>query len=439
MTALVRERSNTSATGPAEDVPGRLLSDRPELGDPGPLAAHLAERGPLSLGRSSDTEWRHRMWSEMAASGLTGRGGAAFPTAAKWNAVLRACRRSPMVVVNAMEGEPASRKDQLLLSRSPHLVLDGAEVTAAVLGATDVAVCVGEGRAAAAVGRAVLERATAGVAACRVAVHRPPARYLTGEESALSRWLDGGTVRPTFRVDKSVPLRVSGHPVVVHNAETMAQVALIARYGPQWFRERGTPESPGTTLVTLSGAIAAAVVEVDLGTPILDVLRRVGIGADVSGVLIGGYGGTWLGPDQLSVSYAPRPLASIGAAMGVGVMVVMPPGGCGLTETARVVRYMAGESAGQCGPCTFGLPALADDLEELAAGRADTASSLERRTAVIDGRGACGHPDGVVRLVRSALTVFAADVEEHRAGRPCGGHRRPTAMTLPDNGDGRAT
>ena len=305
-----------------------------------------------------------------------------------------------MVVVNAMEGEPASRKDQMLLSRSPHLVLEGAEVTAAVLGASDVAVCVGDGRAAAAVARAVVERATAGAAACRVTVHRPPARYLTGEESALSRWLAGGAARPTFRTDKSVPLRVSGHPVVVHNAETMAHVALIARYGPEWFRERGTAESPGTTLVTVSGAIPATVVEVDLGTPVLDLLQRVGVDPHVSGVLVGGYGGAWLAPDQLSVAYAPGPLASIGATMGAGVMVVLPSGGCGLAETARVVRYMAGESAGQCGPCTFGLPALAHDLEELAAGRADTAASLERRAAVIDGRGACRHPDGVVRLVR---------------------------------------
>ena len=437
MNSLVRERSKVTTGSPQASPPGRVLAGRSQP-DHARLAEHIAERGLLPLAGSSGAEWRHRMWTAIAASGLTGRGGGAFPTGAKWNAVLRDCRRSPMVVVNAMEGEPASGKDQLLLRQSPHLVLDGAEVTAAVLGATEVAVCVGDGRAAKAVGKAVAERATAGSAACRVTVHRPPARYVTGEESALCRWLEGGKARPTFRVDKSVPLRVAGHPVVVHNAETMAHVALIARCGPEWFRERGTAESPGTTLVTVSGDLPATVIEVDMGTSILDLLHWVGLGEGVGGVLVGGYEGTWLGPYQPSVDDTQRPLASIGATTGVGVLVVLPSGACALTETARVVRYLSGESAGQCGPCTFGLPALADDLEQLAAGRRDTVSSIERRAAMVEGRGACRHPDGVVRMVRSALSVFVQDVDDHRAGRPCDGHRRPTVMAFPDVDDERA-
>jgi NADH:ubiquinone oxidoreductase subunit F (NADH-binding) len=119
--------------------------------------------------------------------------------------------------------------------------------------------------------------------------------------------------------------------------------------------------------------------------------------------------------------------------MGPGVVAGLSVLGCGIHETERVARFMAAESAGQCGPCLFGLPAIAADLRLLAGGRADRATldRLRRRCAQVDGRGACGHPDGVVRLVRSALTVFAADLERHLAGRPCRGAGRPTVLRFP--------
>jgi NADH:ubiquinone oxidoreductase subunit F (NADH-binding) len=115
--------------------------------------------------------------------------------------------------------------------------------------------------------------------------------------------------------------------------------------------------------------------------------------------------------------------------------VALPITSCGIGETARIARYMATQSAGQCGPCVFGLPAIADDLDLLWAGRADAGLSarLIRRLAEVDGRGACRHPDGVVRLVRTALTVFAADAHAHAQGRPCAGHASPTVLTFPRN------
>ena len=199
---------------------------------------------------------RDALWREVAASGLTGRGGGGFPAAAKWDAVTRSGRR-PLVVVNAMEGEPASAKDRALLAASPHLVLDGAELAAALCGGREIVVCVADDRdpSARAVARAVAERTAAG-GGRPVTVVRPPARYVTGEESALVSWLDDGDARPVLRVDKSVPLRVGRRPVLVHNAETLAQVALIARHGAAWFRSVGNPRTPGSTLVTVSGARA---------------------------------------------------------------------------------------------------------------------------------------------------------------------------------------
>jgi len=424
----------TTAAPPRSE---RLLRTSSSDGPVGPdLATHLSLHGPLAVPTRDDREWSHAVWSELAASGLTGRGGGGFPAAGKWDAVTRSGRR-PLVVVNAMEGEPASAKDRALLTWSPHLVLDGAEVAAAVAGAREIVVCVADDRdpSAGAVERAVLERA-ARPGGCPVSVVRPPARYVTGEESALVAWLDHRDARPALRVDKSVPLRLGRRPVLVHNAETLAQVALVVRHGAAWFRSIGTSDAPGSTLVTVSGAVARpGVLEVELGTPVDQLVARVEPTGPIAGLLVGGYGGAWLAPAHVGTPYAAGPLAAVGATLGVGVVVVVPTTSCGIAETARITRYMAGESAGQCGPCVFGLPAIAEDLEQLAGGRADAGvlARIERRCATVDGRGACRHPDGVVRMVRSAMAVFGDDARRHAAGHPCSGHDVATLFAFPVN------
>lgn len=399
------------------------------------LAGHLGAYGELSVPTGDDPGWSTDITRAVVRSGLVGRGGAGFPTGLKWEPVRRADRR-PVVVVNAMEGEPASAKDRVLLERAPHLVLDGAEVVAAVTRAPRVTVCVADHHHAAAesVARAIDERQRSGRSGHAVLLRRPPGRYATGEESALVAWLEGRPARPVFRVDKSVPLRSAHRPVLVHNAETLAHLALIARYGPEWFRRMGTPEAPGSTLVTVSGAVRdPGVLEVELGTPVVDIVRQAGVDVELAAVLVGGYGGTWLAASHLSTPYAPLPLAAVGAACGAGVLLALPATSCGIRETARLARYLAGEGTGQCGPCVFGLPALADDLEQLGSGRADAGAvaRIEQRAAQIDGRGACRHPDGAVRMVRSALETFAGDLHRHAAGRPCSGSVTTTVLTLP--------
>jgi NADH:ubiquinone oxidoreductase subunit F (NADH-binding) len=387
------------------------------------LIAHIDTHGPLPLPARGDDGWAARLAEEIEASGLTGRGGAAFPTARKLAVVGRA-GRGATIVVNAMEGEPASDKDRVLLSVAPHLVLDGAQLAAHALGAARIVICIATDcdDTAQGVRRAIGERAWAAMGNVPIEVARPPARYVAGEESALVSWLDSGPSAPTFRPDKSVPLTISRRPVLLHNAETLAHVALIARHGARWFRRCGLDDAPGTTLVTVSGAVEhPGVHEIALGTPIAEIVARSVPVDGVAAVLAGGYGGTWLGPSDLDSPYAPGPLALLGAGVGAGILVVLGPRQCGLALSADIARYLAGESAGQCGPCVFGLPALSDDLHTLAIGRGSPAT-LERllaRGGAVEGRGACRHPDGAVRMIRSALRVFADDVAVHAAGRPC--------------------
>ena len=386
------------------------------------LHDHVAAHGPVPVPRHHDSTWSTGLFDAVRAAGLTGRGGGGFPTARKWEA-LRARRGRPGLVVNALEGEPASRKDRALLELAPHLVLDGAELVAMAVSAREITVCIADDRddSARRVLAALAERVAAGLMHIPGKVVQPPGRYIAGEESALVAWLAGGFAHPQFRPAKGVPLALGRRTVVVHNAETLAQVALVARHGPDWFRGVGTPDAPGTCLVTVSGAVdRPGVYEVELGTTITTILGRARPGA-AAGVLVGGYGGSWLSPDRLATPYAPGPLAAVGASVGAGVLAVVPVSSCGVAETARVATYMADESAGQCGPCVFGLHAVAQDLVDLARADGDrhTLARLRHRLGAVDGRGACRHPDGVVRMVRSALEVFAADFAEHARRRPC--------------------
>ena len=150
-------------------------------------------------------------------------------------------------------------------------------------------------------------------------------------------------------------------------------------------------------------------------------------------VLTGGYFGTWLPIDiawHLPLTH--RDVKAAGGALGAGIIVALPDTSCGLAETARVVRYLAGETAGQCGPCVFGLPTLADAVADLAyQGDLRAARHIERLTGLVAGRGACKHPDGVTQLVLSALMAFATDVGWHQERGPCYGVRRPPMLPVP--------
>ena len=165
--------------------------------------------------------------------------------------------------------------------------------------------------------------------------------------------------------------------------------------------------------------------EVPLGLPLKDLTGEI---SPDSAVLVGGYHGTWLtGSEVRTLTLDNRSLAQAHARVGAGIVITLPPDRCGLVETARVVRYLALESAGQCGPCLNGLPRIAAALAEIAGGRArpQAVADVERWSGLVTGRGACHHPDGTTRFVRSALRTFAAEVDRHQRGRCSAGVASP--------------
>ena len=400
----------------------QLAGTRPRLLYPGPagLIEHTARYGPPPSGLSRPQ--REALIAEVDRAGLTGRGGAGFPTARKLAAV--AAGHSPAVVVaNGTEGEPASFKDRVLMARSPHLVLDGAVLAAELTGA---------GRAVIVVHRDVREimdeaaadRARAGLDRVRLEVRTAAGGFVAGQASAVVRWVERGVAAPTATPPRLARRGLRGAPTLVQNVETLAHLALIARYGAAWFRSAGTPAEPGTMLVTVLGAVREpGVLEVGTGTPVGQLLELAGgASAPPQALLLGGYFGAWVtAAGTPGLPFSSAGLADLGAGPGAGLVAALPAGVCGLAETARVVRYLAGESAGQCGPCRFGLPAIAEQAEQLADRRSADPWLLRRWLGQVDGRGGCAHPDGAVRLVRSALRTFGAELEQHAAGRCSGG------------------
>jgi NADH:ubiquinone oxidoreductase subunit F (NADH-binding) len=399
------------------------------------LEAHASVYGPLRLPTGDLRAWQARHVAEIEASGLTGRGGAGFPAWRKLASARSAMRqgRDAIVVLNAMEGEPASFKDRILLERAPHLVLDGAELTAMSIGAAKVVVCVSDAldEAAESVLEATAQRRARGLNQVLTEIARPPAGFIAGEESALASWLAGGPPAPSFRQEKSVPLGVKRSTILVHNAETLAHVSLIARHGSRWFKSLGTATSPGTTLVSVSGAVEhPGVLEIALGTPLSEIVGGAKPVGKTAALIVGGYGGSVLGSDLSDAPFSTEGLAPFGASPGAGVIVVLPHDSCGVAETANIAAYLAAQSSGQCGPCALGLPAIAATLRHLAEGHAATGelTLLRRRMSQVAGRGGCRHPDGAVRLVSSALNVFESDFETHASGHICKNAFRPSVL-----------
>ncbi|WP_433279158.1 NADH-ubiquinone oxidoreductase-F iron-sulfur binding region domain-containing protein [Pseudonocardia xinjiangensis] len=427
MTAAARMPRPDAPTGSV-----RLLAGSAESGAPAKWADHLARYGPLPVGADGPAE----LIDLVDRSGLRGRGGAGFPMSRKLRTVA-AGRGRPVVVANGCDGDPATVKDAKLLEFAPHLVIDGVLLACHAVGADEATICVGEGDAHAWYVYQALQARRHEEITIRVA--QVPHRYVASEESALVNFLNTGDARPTVTPPRPAERGVGGRPTLVDNVETLAHLGLITRFGAEWFRAAGTAESPGTTLVTVGGAVRRpGVYEVELGTPVGAVLAEAGGESEpLQAVQMGGLGGSWMPIEQThALPLAHEECREAGTVMGTAALVALPERACGIAETARTLRYLAVESAGQCGPCMFGLPAIADDVDELVRGGDPSGETLDRlrnRLGMIQGRGACAHPDGASRFAAAALRVFADDIADHVAGRPCPWVDATRWMPVPDS------
>jgi NADH:ubiquinone oxidoreductase subunit F (NADH-binding) len=412
-----------SVSAPPGALP-RLLTGMTASG-PMPLGRHLEIHGALPPLARRRRDSALALVNELERSGLRGRGGAAFPAATKVTAVA-AARGRAIVVANGCEGEPASAKDRLLLERLPHLVIDGALLVAHAVDAVEVIIALDAHatRAVRASETALRERTDLHRDAPRIRVVAVPSGYVSGQETAVVNFLNGGPGKPTGASTPIFERGVKGRPTLMNNVETLAHIALIARHGAAWFRTLGAFGEPGSTLVTLGGAVAQpGVFEIELGASIASLVDAAG-GAtwDLRAFLLGGYAGTWV-PAQTGYQLAltPEELDGAGASLGAGILFALPSSACPVAEVASVARWLSSQSAGQCGPCVYGLDAIATALEQVRVGSGgeEALARVRRWASQARGRGACAHPDGVGRFITSATVVFAAEFAVHARRGPC--------------------
>lgn len=398
------------------------------------MSISLLAGPPATQGMESFAEHRHRLGAlplmphglvdSIEHSNLRGKGGAGFPVATKWRSVASQSSGPPVVLANGGEGEPLSRKDRMLMEQRPHLVIDGALLAAGAVGADDIVLYVGADHTGAiqAMHRAVTERPASERARLRLV--SAPVRYVSGEESAAVHFINAGIALPTSIPPRPFERGIDGRPTLVQNVETLAHVALIARNGDEWFRAMGVGDASGTTLVTVGGAVPQTMlIEIPQGMALAEAVNAAGgITSDSDAVLLGGYFGGWVeSTTAWGLPLDADPLRKLGYSLGCGVIAVLPSGRCGVVETARILAYLAHESARQCGPCTFGLRAISAAAGRVA-GLAATPGDLEhiqRWAGQLAGRGACRHPDGAAGLLASALRVFAGEFLIHENNRRC--------------------
>lgn len=353
-----------------------------------------------------------RLIEMIARIGLVGRGGAGFPVAVKWQAVLKESRGDAVVLVNGAECEPLSKKDRALMGTRPHLILDGAFAAARALRARRVVLYIGERHAAArdAMLRAVAERPLHEQRL--VSASAAPARYVAGQESAAIHLINEGVATPTTMPPYPFVRGIDRAPTLVQNVETLAQVGLIARTG----------QASGTTLVTVAGGVRhGGVLEMEREATVGEAIARAGGHTESPrAILLGGYFGSWLdAPGAFSLPLDPAALKAHGLILGCGVVGLLGISRCPVCETAGMMRYLAVESSAQCGPCFFGLRSLADACIRISehGSNPEDLHRLQRWSNDVRGRGACKHPDGAVSLLQSALHTFAHEFSTHAPHR----------------------
>jgi NADH:ubiquinone oxidoreductase subunit F (NADH-binding) len=352
-----------------------------------------------------------RLIARLEAANLLGRGGAGFPAGRKWRAVAERAGGRGVVLANAAEGEPLSLKDRTLMETRPQLVVDGAQLAAEAVGASDIIFYVGSAHRAAeaAIRRALAERSNR--LPVRARVVSAPDGYVSGEESAAVHFVNAGDARPTTVPPRPFERGVDGRPTLVQNVESLAAAALIAR---------GIESHTG--LVTVTGSVRnPGVQEIDLDWTLGEVAAAAGgVVRPVQAALLGGYFGGWASIDEVwRFPMEPQSLRARGLTLGCGVVYLLADDSCGVDATARILTYLASQSARQCGPCVFGLSAIAECVRRLAA-RTPLAGDLDRLmrwSGQLAGRGACKHPDGAAGLLTSALSVFADEFAAHQARR----------------------
>ena len=383
----------------AELLPGAPVTDLGALGPSESLADYQARGGYEAL-RSARSASPEQIITTVRDAGLTGRGGANYPAAAKWEAA-RQHSGPRYLVINGAEGEPGSYKDRHLMARAPHQVLEGALIAAQATGASEIIVYINSEFAAArdALAAAIGELQSTDLARALVPVQLVVENhiYIAGEETALLAVLMGQPAWPWPIPPYPAERGYKDRPTVVNNVETLAHVPLILRKGADWYRANQP------TLFSVTGDVARpGVFELPLGIPARELITQAGgplPGDRVEAVLPGGYSLPWLTAGQLDVTMDTGSLKAAGTGLGASIIVVGAQQGTGLAA-AKVAAFFARETCQQCPICVTGTARLAQALRPGASRTLAAAESRDITALAAEHRG-----KGICTLLDTAAVM----------------------------------
>ena len=358
-------------------------------------------------------------------AGLRGRGGAGFPTGTKWQTIAEAAAAgdTTYVVCNAAEGEPGTFKDRLLMDRNPFGIVEGVLIAMHAVGAQRGYVGVKE-RFDHEVARLVDARDEMVEAgwhrAADVRIVPGPDEYLFGEESAMVEVVEGKLPMPRILPPYQTGLfatMTAPNPTAVNNAETLSHVAQILRHGPDWFRQLGTVESPGTMVFTVMGDVPRpGVVELPLGTPLRTLVCDIA-GADEADIqaVYSGTSNTVFAAELLDLPLDFDSFGEAGTGLGSGGFMVYDTSRDIVQVCATLARFLAIESCGQCLACKLGTAEMFENLDRLVRGdgTSDDLAEIRKRTEAVTDQNRCYLPVGAALLIRSTIDRFADAFTAH--------------------------
>ena len=375
--------------------------------------------------------------SEVKKANLRGRGGAGFPAGVKWGFLPKDLSRPRVLVVNADEGEPGTFKDRLIMSRGPHLLIEGIGIASFAMTIHSSYIYIrGEFRREA----KILEEAVAEAYAkgflgknilgsgfdLDVTVHRGAGAYICGEETSLINSLEGKRGWPRLKPPFPAAIGAFGLPTIVNNVETIADVPWIVNNGGEKFAALGTEKNGGTRLVGVSGAVnRPGVYELPAGTNLKAIIYEhaggIKDGKELKAVIPGGSSTPVLRPNEIDVAYDIESMAKIGSAAGSGGVIVIPEGTCMVRALSVLMNFYAHESCGQCTPCREGTGWLKKIVGRIEAGKGHE-GDVELILDLCDnmmGRTICPLADAAAMPAQSFLWKFREEFDRHVAEQRC--------------------
>lgn len=379
-------------------------------------------------------------------SELRGRGGGGYPTGKKWRKAHDTGSDQKYLICNADESDPGAFMDRAILENDPHRVIEGIAIASYAMGATNAYIYVRSDyqQSLRVLENALLQAKEYGFIGTNIlgsgfnlniVLRQGAGAFVCGEETALIASLEGRRGLPSAKPPYPVEKGLHGHPTVVNNVETLANVPSIMEHGPQWYKAIGTKESKGTKVFSISGkSLRTGFIEIPMGIKINEIVETIAggtrSGKKIKAVHIGGPSGVFIPPADMETEIGYESLREIGAQVGLGGFIVLDEDSCVVSLSRYFLNFLQKESCGKCIPCREGTKRMLDIIEGITRRPKEESThetlerfkgvmQLENLAEVIRDTSLCGLGQNAPNPILSSLKWFRDDYEEHIFDRKC--------------------